>query len=115
MRGKTECAVVEKLIIRKTLAVLKKAGFAPVRVWDGGEYVRARCERTVLKVVYSVGCATIHFAPIDKPKEWGSTGVFVVTGNGIDVLSDWHIQDKKFDAAMERVGEYVNQLESQHA
>lgn len=114
-RGKTECAVVEKLILRKVLEELKKVGFIPVRVWDGGEYVRARAERTVLKVVYTVGCATIHFAPVDKPKEWGATGVFVVTGNGIDVISDWHTQDRKFDAALERVAKYVNHLEEEHA
>ncbi len=94
---------VEKTIVRVLHAELKKAGFVPVKVWDGGEYVDTNRLRDVLDAVFSVDTSTIHFAPVSDPSKWGNLGVYVVCGNGADLLSDWHCSDPKFDEVVTSV------------
>jgi hypothetical protein len=93
---------VEQRIVRRLCRELKKAGYLPDSVWDGGEYVKARTARDVIGAVFAVSSATIHFDR-GRGANGHSHGVFVVLGNGVDCLSDWHIGDKAFDAVVDRV------------
>lgn len=84
-------------------------------VWDSEEYVPATSCRKVIETLRSVDFnCTVHFAPVSDPKDWGRTGVMFVLGNGIDVISDYHLATTmpEFGAAMDRVTDYVNQLEA---
>lgn len=105
--------LLERLIIRRTIRELKKAGFVPVSVWDSEEYVPATTERKVIETLNAVDFnCTVHFAPAGDLKAWGRLGVMFVLGNGIDVVSDYHCGNPEFSAAMDRVSDYVNQLEA---
>jgi hypothetical protein len=46
---------------------------------------------------------TLHFAPKTHLDCWGRLGVYVVLGNGVDIISDWHCGNKSFDAAVDAV------------
>jgi ATP-dependent Lon protease len=94
---------VEARIVRKLCRELKKAGYLPDSVWDSQEYVKAHTESEVLKAVFAVDEATIHFDRGAAGKNGKSHGVFIVLGNGVDCMSDWHVSDKYFDAAVSRV------------
>lgn len=103
---------LERKIVRKVVRTLKAAGFVPVKVWDSQEYVDAVTETEVLDAVFAVDDSTIHFAPATDLEDWGHRGVYIVLGNGIDCLSDWHCGDSDFDAGLERVCDYINALEA---
>ena len=98
IQGKFEHAIVKALVYK-----LAAAGFVPVKVWDGGEYVEARTADEVIDAAFSVDEATIHFAPQGAPEKWGRFGVFVVPGNGADIISDFHCGNPTFTAAIEAV------------
>lgn len=98
------------MIVRKLIRNCRKAGYVARLVYDGGAYVKVRTERDVLTAVDSVDDSTIHFEPVTGD-DGHSRGVYVVLGNGVDCLSDWHCGDKAFDAAVETVCDYVNTLE----
>lgn len=105
--------LIERVIIRRTIRELRKAGFVPVSVWDSEEYVPATTACKVIEVLDSVDYnCTVHFAPAADRKAWGNLGVMFVLGNGIDVISDHHCGNPEFSAAMDRVSEYVNALEA---
>lgn len=105
--------LIEKMIIRRTIRELKAAGFVPVTVWDSEEYVPATTARKVIETLDAVDYnCTVHFAPAKNRKAWGNLGVVFVLGNGIDVISDYHCGNPEFSEAMDRVSEYVNQLEA---
>jgi hypothetical protein len=107
--------LIELVIIRRTIRELGKAGFVPVSVWDSEEYVPATSCRKVIETLQAVDYnCTVHFAPASDVSDWGRMGVMFVLGNGIDVISDYHLPVNKpeFGAAMERIAEYVKRLES---
>lgn len=93
---------IEARIVRKLCRELKKAGYLPESVFDGGAYVKARTESAVLEAVFAVDDATIHFDR-GAGANGKSHGVFIVLGNGVDCMSDWHVSDKDFDAVVSRV------------
>ncbi len=97
--------VTEKAILSDLITSLKSAGFVPVNVWDGGEYVDATTLDQVWDAVDSVDESTIHFARVEEPTKWGRLGVLCVSGNGCDIISDYHCGDPKFSAAIDAVGQ----------
>ena len=93
---------IERAKVSAVVAECEAAGYVPVRVWDGGEYVKTTGVTGALDAVFAVDESTIHFAPRDKPNGWGGCGVLVILGNGEDCISDWHCGDEVFSAAVER-------------
>lgn len=96
---------IERVILGKLLAAMREAGHSPVAVWDGEEYQGAKAtgdadvigdkpaimsDKEVLAAVDSVDFSTIHFTHRNT-RTWGNRGVFVVLGNGEDVISDHHV------------------------
>lgn len=103
---------IERTLVRVTIAEMRKAGFVPVSVYDGGEYVPAKTRAAVLDAVFAVDTSTIHFAPVDALEAWGCLGVYVVCGNGTSCLSDWHMGDAKFGKAMQKVMQRIDSMEA---
>lgn len=115
---------LEHAIARALLAHMKAAGWEAVAVWDSEQYVMAggagiprdaaeavespaiMSEADVLDTVFGVDAyPTVHFARADNLKDWG-LGVMLVTGNGYDLISDYHTGDdgsrgKAFSDAVE--------------
>lgn len=97
---------LERAIVVALIDELSKAGYVPVAVWDGGEYVptkdpqEAMTTDAAIKAVFAVDESTLHFAPKDAIEDWGATGVFLVGGNGEDIISDWHADGGAFDRAV---------------
>lgn len=94
---------IEHEIVRVLLKHAKAAGYVPVKVWDGGEYVEATTEREVLDAVFAVCTSTVHFAPEANQSTWGNLGVFLVVGNEQDLISDWHDHRHEYSAFSEAV------------
>lgn len=94
---------IEKAIVTALVEELGKSGFKPFQVWDGGEYVACTDVASVLNAVFAVDTATVHFKP-------GDYGVFLVCGNGEDVISDYHCGNKTFTAAVERASERASHI-----
>ena len=99
---------VEKRIITALIERLESAGYVPTQYYDSvpgdGEYQEVTGatlpERiaSALAAVDSTDCGTLHFSPNED-------GVFFVLGNGIDVISDYHCGDPKFDAVVSAVSD----------
>jgi hypothetical protein len=95
---------VETRIVRGLIHALKKAGFVPVKLWDSEEYQEAITTTQALDAIESVDAiVTLHFAPKADITAWGRLGVMLVTGNGVDIISDWHCGNESFNAAVESV------------
>lgn len=93
---------LERAIVTALVDELARAGFVPVKVWDGEEYQNATDCAGVLSAVFSVDTSTVHFAPKDYPDAWGGTGVFLVCGNGERMISDFHTGSEDFASAVDR-------------
>ena len=101
---------LEHIIIRVLVEDMAKAGFVPVSVFDGEEYVPELIGgaipdvmpiEEIIDAVYAVDdYPTIHFAPADGLGSWGNLGVLVVAGNGCDLISDYHCGNEKFSAVI---------------
>lgn len=102
---------IEQRVVRHLIRELKKAGYRPEWVWDGGDYVSTLTEAQVLEAVFSVDTSTIHF-DFGKGKNGKSHGVYIVCGNGWDCLSDWHVGDDDFARAMETVCAWIDTREA---
>lgn len=101
---------IERAIVTALVAELGAADYVPVKVYDGGEYVEATSVAQVLDAVFSVDESTVHFAERGDADNWGKRGVFLVCGNGEDLISDWHTRDALFDAAVKRAVERIANL-----
>jgi len=123
---------IERVIIRRMIADLSAAGFVPVAFWDEEEYQIIAPDGThatlrplpkplrttlvtqlsadeALTMVDSVDCGTLHFAPADQLQAWGRYGVFLVLGNGEDVISDYHCGNEAFDNALQRTSKAIEE------
>ena len=113
---------LEEKIIKRLVRECRAAGFKPVYWFDSwpgeGEYQDAqhRSATEVVKVIDTTDLGTLHFAPIGrvitKPADLENFGVFLVLGNGVDVISDWHCQDEAFNAAVEKAADYAMSWEA---
>jgi hypothetical protein len=106
---------LEHAIVRALIAGLKDAGFEPVKVFDGGEYVQATTERQVLDAVFSVGVSTLHFSPRNDAYSWGTFGVLLVAGNERDIIGDCHRPRSDRDTPRKRFCEAVDEISDRFA
>lgn len=95
---------LEKKIVRKLIRELKAAGYLPTQVWDSEQYVEVSGERDTIEAVFAVDDSTIHFDG-GKGKNGHEHGVYLVCGNGCDIISDYHIGDEAFDKVVSAVME----------
>lgn len=122
---------IEMNIITALVNDMKAAGYEVAAVWDEGAYIMAKTEtatcsvvgagvaeeivrpltlRETLEAIGSVDCSTLHFTHQGK-RTWGNRGVFLVLGNGPDVISDHHVPrgEEKFQEIIDGV---IGRIES---
>jgi hypothetical protein len=99
--------LIERAIVRRLIEEAIGAGFTPVAVFNGDEYIPTPNIGRALDVVFDLDECTLHFgqrgAIAQLPEGWGCYGVLIILGNGIDCISDWHCGDDAFNTAVERV------------
>lgn len=105
---------IERKIIRKMISELAKVGYTPKAVWDGEEYVDAETTEQALDAIFAVDESTLHFQAADG--HWGNLGVFLVGGNGNDVISDYHYHTKDrphaaFTACVDMVSAMTDEID----
>lgn len=111
---------LENAIVRALVEEAAKEGLVPVTMWNGEEYapqgvryrdaetlvpIEALTPEVVVEQFRSVDESTVHFgvkADLGKADCWGAIGVFLVGGNGEDVISDYHDR-ADLDRAIKRV------------
>lgn len=106
--------ITERVIIKALVNDMAEAGYLPAAVWDGEEYLlapnvkdcefkrfgageddapesieRALSVDEALRAIDTVDDCTLHFTRKNS-RVWGDRGVFLVLGNGEDVIIDHH-------------------------
>lgn len=76
---------IERRIAWNLIEQLGAAGFAVVKVYDGGETVKCTDALAAMEAIFAVGIA---FLFVKKPRH-GERWIKLVLGNGEDMLSDW--------------------------
>ena len=124
MNNATRIAI-EKAIVTRLVEDQAKAGFVPVAVWDGEEYApwginhresrdflapHALTVAEAIDAAFAVDESTVHFAPASDLSDWGSRGVFLVGGNGEDIISDYHARNDAFVEAVEATCDSIEEL-----
>jgi hypothetical protein len=101
--------LIERRIVGKLIDQAIEEGWELDSVYDGEDYcsVGEKDKNTALEYVFSVDESTLRFR---KPT-CDLRGVFIVLGNGIDVLSDWsepEDDDEDFSGLLERVCAWID-------
>jgi hypothetical protein len=92
---------LERRIVWNLLKHLEANGWHTTYVWDGEQCVAAPTAKAVMELVFNLDEAQVRFSK-GHPGEWH--GVYLVLGNGVDIVCDWNysVGDRDgFDAAME--------------
>lgn len=101
---------LERAIVTLLVNTLARAGFTPAYTDDGGERVPTPDLASVLETVFSVDESRVWF--VNASVSPGTRfGVFLVGGNGPDIISDYSVGGPEFVAAMEAVHTAVDALE----
>lgn len=89
--------VLERRIVWNLFAHLKAAGFDVVVVYDGENEEKVSDAAEAMEFIFNLDEAHVHFRK-DGRAHW----LFLVLGNGIDILSDWGIPKTStgFDEAL---------------
>ena len=84
---------VEIAIIKALIAFLDGSGFKPTFVFDGEENVKCSNAAEAIEAITAVDESWLHFKAGEGVLGSGARpahGVFLVLGNGEDVISDWN-------------------------
>lgn len=108
--------MVERMMIRKLVRTMKKAGWVAVSVYDGEEHVRCKTEAEVMDNVFGVDEAGIRF----QNEAGNRHSAAIVLGNdGYDCIADWGYAEGDpdgFNALMETVAfSYGEKLQERFA
>lgn len=98
---------IEEKMVRGLIRGLKKAGYTPDCVYDGGEYVHGKTETATMDTVFSVDKSTITFEGEGSTQHDSRRfGVLIVLGNGVDCIPDYNVSRNNVDgwnATIERI------------
>jgi len=93
---------LEARIVQGMIRALKREGWLPTRVNDGGdELLTVKNEKEAMDALFAVDEAAIGFSKGDAHHS-----VYCVLGNGVDVICDWNYSRGDvdgFNAAMGRI------------
>jgi len=92
---------LERRIVANLIAHMEEAGFRADRVFDGEDDVHVIDMKSAMELIFNLDEATLWFFKEGAPHK--THGVFLVLGNGCDIVSDWSYSDRDgdgFDAAM---------------
>lgn len=90
---------LERRIVANLIAHLAAAGFAVVGVYDGEEESPAADAKAAMELIFNLDESYVRFT-----KDGAMRGVYLVLGNGIDIVSDYSYAEGDadgFDAAMQ--------------
>ena len=97
---------IEVKVVTKLFEMFEEAGWVPVDVDDGGEdLLPTPTWSETLAAIDSVEWSTLWIK-----KKGSSTWVEFITGNGSDVVYNYPIWPKDFEALMERHADWVETL-----
>lgn len=95
---------LERRIVATLCAHMRAAGWDVVNVWDGEETHAAHTALEAMEVVFNLDESMLRFRKI-TPSGTHVHAVYLVTGNGCDIISDWHFtegDEDGFSALMDR-------------
>lgn len=89
---------LERRIVSNLIAHLESRGFKVFETWDREEANKVSTAKEAMEFVFNLDEVFLHF----KSKAGKMRYVYLVLGNGIDIVSDWGIPKEidGFDAAM---------------
>lgn len=97
----------EQRIVRGLIRHMNANGWKCDRVHDGGDADEvATTEETMMLHAFGVDCATLWF----RNDAGADHGVFIVCGNGTDIISDWSYAKGDPDAFDKLMNEYMDTL-----
>jgi CheY-like chemotaxis protein len=85
--------MLERRIVFNLLSLLKAAGYSVTSVWDGEEEAPATDEKSAMETIFNLDEAIVRFKSETGSKHW----LYLVLGNGEDVLSDYGMPRGKKD------------------
>lgn len=91
---------VERAIIKALIAFLDGYGFKPTFVFDGEENVKCSTAEKAIEAITAVDESWLHFKAGKGVLGAGARkdhGVYLILGNGEDVISDWRYSDGDAD------------------
>lgn len=91
---------VEQAIIKALIAFLDGRGFKPTFVFDGEENVKCDNADKAMEAITAVDESWLHFKARRGVLGSGARkdhGVYLILGNGEDVISDWRYSDGDAD------------------
>lgn len=100
---------VERYIVETLIDRALAEGWKLDSVFDSEEYIKTRTREKALDAIFAVDESTVRFTKDDSPLR----GVFIVLGNGCDVISDYSAPNPENDrqdwnGLMDRVNEWVD-------
>jgi hypothetical protein len=102
---------LERAIVRALIRQLKKAGWKPLFVDDGGETpVPATTEKAAMDAVFAVDDSRLYFSNGNIRHS-----VLLIGGNGEDIVSDWSFQrgdSDGFNKAMDAFLDFLTNAEA---
>lgn len=99
---------LERWVVDHLVCAAATYGFAPTRVWDGGDWVKTPTRAEVMDAVFAVDTCHVYFRHPDNDK---AHCVVIVLGNdGWDTIADCS-QGEKWDDVMKQCDEYADMLE----
>lgn len=100
---------LERTIVRMMIRHMKANGWRVDRVYDGGdEDLPVANETAAMEAVFDVDESTLWF----KNDAGKDHGVFLVGGNGCDIISDWNYAEGDADAFGKLMDEYMDTLKA---
>ena len=98
---------VERFIVEKVIDRALAEGWLLHSVFDSEEYIDADTKAEALDAIFAVDEATVRFTK----NECRLRGIFIVLGNGRDVLSDWSAPEddpEDWNGMMDRACEWLD-------
>lgn len=104
----------ERAIVLHLLTTARAAGWPLAYVNDGGdEAVRCHSDEEGMAAIFAVDDCTACFRAV-KPTDRGTKhpvcGVYIVLGNGIDCIADYHAYEPFTSAVMDASDAYIDKL-----
>jgi hypothetical protein len=76
---------LERRIVANLIARIEANGFEVRSVFDGERYERATDTKAAMELIFNLDHAKLIVRKPKCPEHW----IYLVLGNGIDIISDW--------------------------
>ena len=97
---------IERRIVASLIAHLKANGWEPKGVWDGEEEVPVTTAKEVMELLFNLDDAHVYFS-----KGGREHYVWLICGNGVDIISDWTFSHDDVDGFSMTLDLFLDQIE----